>query len=66
MPNQTTQVLSFLDDTACPFHNSKESGLCGNFLEFGQNFNLWENLGIIDLEMIKHTFHLCSELWNGF
>ena len=29
----------FLDETACPFHSALESGICSNFMEFGQNCN---------------------------
>ena len=36
---QNKTLSMFLDDTACPFHSAIESGICSNFMEFGQNFN---------------------------
>ena len=36
---QNKTLSMFLDDTACPFHSAIESGICSNFMEFGQNCN---------------------------
>ena len=36
---QNKTLSMFLDDTACLFHSPIESGICSNFMEFGQNCN---------------------------
>ena len=36
---QNKTLSMFLDDTACLFHSAIESGICSNFMEFGQNCN---------------------------
>ena len=36
---QNKTLSKFLDDTACPFHSAKESGICNNFMGFGQICN---------------------------
>ena len=36
---QNKTFSKFLDETACPFHSTIESGVCSNFMEFGENWN---------------------------
>ena len=36
---QNKTLSMFLDDTACPIHSAIESGICRNFMKFGQNCN---------------------------
>ena len=36
---QNKTLSMFLDDTVCLFHSAIESGICSNFMEFGQNCN---------------------------
>ena len=37
--DQNKILTMFLHDIACPLHSAKESGICSNFMEFGQYCN---------------------------
>ena len=42
---QNKTLSKFLDETACPFWSTIELGIWSNFMEFGENCNLYGNLG---------------------
>ena len=42
---QNKSLSMFLYDTVCLFHSAAESGICSNFMEFGQNCNFKGSFG---------------------